>query len=688
MFAIRKVMQRYFALILGIILISLGSACSPSGPKALLQGEQLIKKGDYNGAVRKLEIASQKLPNYPQVWNFLGLAYHGQGKHNEALASYQKALNIDRNFSVAYYNLGSLLFEMNKLPDALSALTSYTILNPNTEDAWLKIAAIQLRMQKPEDAERATAQALKINPNNPEAYNNLGLVAVQRRKTRDALQLFDKALHYQEDYAPAILNQAVILQTMPANKALALQRYKAYLSLQPNSKEAPTVRQSITVLEAELNPPPPVAIRTNPPVAVAAQTNLPPPQATNPPVQIANRSAATNQPAIAPDSASSRAPVATNVALTPVPKTPTPVASATNTLPGSNKALTSGSASTSLIEPQPQTTRPIRTNQLAGNTPTSAPATNRAAPASPVETKIAEVTPPTKLETVPIQDDATLKPVQDIQHESPLSPPTTQMPAPSTASTNVASVERQQQEPDINISRIGSSQSDNKNGVLQKINPTSWFRGNRNNSQGDAQPSIASSQIPRPAANPAPMMRPAPPVEEKPKVVARYPFKRQMHLPEGDRAAAEISYNKAVTAHQEKRIASAIESYMEAIKLNPAYFQAYYNLSLAAYQIRDLPLAMSAGEAAVFLKPGSVDSRYNFALALRDANYHFDAANQLRELLVESPDDIRAHFTLANIYAQQLNLPQLAQRHYMKVLQLDPRHPQAAQIRYWISRVE
>ena len=98
-----------------------------------------------------------------------------------------------------------------------------------------------------------------------------------------------------------------------------------------------------------------------------------------------------------------------------------------------------------------------------------------------------------------------------------------------------------------------------------------------------------------------------------------------------------------------------------------------------------MPLALAAGEEAVALKPSSIDARYNFALVLRDANYFPDATDQLRELLVDSPDEVRAHYMLANLYAQQLDEPSLAARHYQKVLDADPKHPEASRIRYWLA---
>ena len=45
----------------------------------------------------------------------------------------------------------------------------------------------------------------------------------------------------------------------------------------------------------------------------------------------------------------------------------------------------------------------------------------------------------------------------------------------------------------------------------------------------------------------------------------------------------------------------------------------------------------------------------------------------------------RAHLALANLCAQSLHDTAQARQHYLKVLDLQPNNPQAADIRFWLS---
>ena len=122
-----------------------------------------------------------------------------------------------------------------------------------------------------------------------------------------------------------------------------------------------------------------------------------------------------------------------------------------------------------------------------------------------------------------------------------------------------------------------------------------------------------------------------------------------------------------------------------AARDDPTLFEAQYNLGLAATEAGSLPLALTSYENALAIQPTSLDARYNFALVLKQANYLSDAVNELEKVLKAYPNETRAHLALANIYAQQLRQPAKARPHYLKVLEVEPQHPQAAAIRYWLA---
>ena len=167
--------------------------------------------------------------------------------------------------------------------------------------------------------------------------------------------------------------------------------------------------------------------------------------------------------------------------------------------------------------------------------------------------------------------------------------------------------------------------------------------------------------------------------------VPRYSYLSPQPPTAGSRAEAEKLFQRGVAAQKLGHRAQAVVEYQSAVKKDPAYFDAYYNLGLAAIDSGDVRISLWAYELALSLKPGSGDARYNFALALKAGGYLRDAADQLHKLLGANPSDARAHLSLGNLYSQHLQQPERAREHYQRVLELNPRHPEAAKIRFWLT---
>jgi tetratricopeptide (TPR) repeat protein len=165
---------------------------------------------------------------------------------------------------------------------------------------------------------------------------------------------------------------------------------------------------------------------------------------------------------------------------------------------------------------------------------------------------------------------------------------------------------------------------------------------------------------------------------------SRYTYRSSGRPLEGNRPEAQRALAQGVQAQGAGKRLEAIKAYRTATQLDPGFFDAYYNLGAVAAEAGELRTALAASENALALKPESRDARYNFALALTKANYFTDAANELEKLLAYSPNEVRAHLAVANLYAQQLRQPAKARPHYQRVLDLDPRHKQADNIRYWL----
>jgi len=166
----------------------------------------------------------------------------------------------------------------------------------------------------------------------------------------------------------------------------------------------------------------------------------------------------------------------------------------------------------------------------------------------------------------------------------------------------------------------------------------------------------------------------------------RYAYLKPAKPVAGDRAKAQPFFDKAFKSYQDNRLAEALSDYEAAVRLDPAFYEAWYNLGLAAFSFGDLPRALEAYEKALAIKPDSTNAIYNFAVALVQAGYPVDAAEQLERAVVLQPRSAQVRFLLANLYGQQLGRRELAREHYLKLLEIEPQHPQAQDIRRWLMQ--
>jgi tetratricopeptide (TPR) repeat protein len=167
--------------------------------------------------------------------------------------------------------------------------------------------------------------------------------------------------------------------------------------------------------------------------------------------------------------------------------------------------------------------------------------------------------------------------------------------------------------------------------------------------------------------------------------VLRYRYQSPSVPKAGDRTLAERSVAEGLRLQERYQVKEAIEKYREAIRADPSSFDAYYNLGVAAFDAGDLPQTLAAYEYALAVDATAKKARFNFAIALERAGYPRDAAQELERLVADHPTETRAQFHLAHLYADKLSEAQRAKAAYSRVLELDPQHPQATAIRYWLE---
>jgi protein O-mannosyl-transferase len=106
----------------------------------------------------------------------LGEALHEQGRLDEAIGHFQKALQIDFTQPSVHSPLSVALLEIGKVNESLAHLQTALEIDPNNGDAHYNLGNTFLQMGRAREALAQYSRALEINPNDVEARNNMAWV--------------------------------------------------------------------------------------------------------------------------------------------------------------------------------------------------------------------------------------------------------------------------------------------------------------------------------------------------------------------------------------------------------------------------------------------------------------------------------------------------------------------------------
>ena len=224
-----------------------------------------------------------------------------------------------------------------------------------------------------------------------------------------------------------------------------------------------------------------------------------------------------------------------------------------------------------------------------------------------------------------------------------------------------------------------------------RLNPVGWFDG--------GEKKKANEQLTWKSRTPLPEMPVTKPLAKAstnavrvasllPTAVA-YPRYTYLHpaLPKaGDRQIAKTYLDDGSKAQKSKEWQRAKAAYLEAVKADPAWFEARFKLGQASYYTGETSLALQSFENALSIDPNDGPARFNFAMSLVQGNYFAEAANELETFLQFDPNNIQAHLEVGNIYAEKLRDIEKAAIHYKRAIGLNPEHPEAVNMRYWLIR--
>lgn len=117
----------------------------PGDPAELTAAAETLKSGDWRGAEEKLKVYLSKQKKSPTAWTLLGAAYAGGQKFKKAIGPCRRAVKLDPQFAPAYFWLGQAYEGWGKVDEAANEYQAAFHADPRLEAAKVAWARLKAR---------------------------------------------------------------------------------------------------------------------------------------------------------------------------------------------------------------------------------------------------------------------------------------------------------------------------------------------------------------------------------------------------------------------------------------------------------------------------------------------------------------------------------------------------------------
>jgi tetratricopeptide (TPR) repeat protein len=186
-------------------------------------------------------------PTNPSIYYHLGDEYARAARRGEAMKLYQEAIRNGLGNAWLFSRRGYLFLQQGAREEAIASYEKAAQLNPSDTESLNDLATAYLQTGRIADAERVFKWSLSIDDKTPLAYNGLGLVSIQKRDMGEARGYFEKAVQIDPDLLEAQLNLGRIYKIIGANTR-ARACFEAFLAKASPAEYGPV----ITRVRAEL----------------------------------------------------------------------------------------------------------------------------------------------------------------------------------------------------------------------------------------------------------------------------------------------------------------------------------------------------------------------------------------------------------------------------------------------------
>ena len=201
-------------------------------------GAQAYRQARYWESSRTLfEHALRVTSRNPIIHNNLGVILGREGKHDEAVANYRKALALWPDYADANGNLGHEFLGLGRLDEAYPYLVKTLQLKPKSASAHADLGIVLAAQGKLDESRVHLEESLRLEPEKVEVHSNLAFVLQRLELVDEAIAHCKEALRLKPESVDAHYNLATAFMAQ-GKKAEAAAEFSRVLELSPGHAAA------------------------------------------------------------------------------------------------------------------------------------------------------------------------------------------------------------------------------------------------------------------------------------------------------------------------------------------------------------------------------------------------------------------------------------------------------------------
>lgn len=146
--------------------------------------------------VRTLALDSKN----PELILSQGLLFSERCRYHDALASYNKAIELKPDYAEAWNNRGVALGHLKRYEEAFLSYQRSIELMPNNAEVWSNRGVMLRDLKRYEEALASYERAIKVNPKHAKSWSNRGVALNDLKHHEEALTCYVRAIELNPDF--------------------------------------------------------------------------------------------------------------------------------------------------------------------------------------------------------------------------------------------------------------------------------------------------------------------------------------------------------------------------------------------------------------------------------------------------------------------------------------------------------